>query len=87
MSLLFLNISFSVQDERGVLSTKTVDLCLMSLLISSIDSEALARIARDLSIVVVTYIRYPIARKFCPIETSLSTENLLKLRIFCRNSK
>ena len=55
-------------------STKTVDLCLMSFLLSSIDSEALARIAMDLSLVVVTYIRYPTARKFCPTKTSLSTK-------------
>ena len=62
--------------------TRTVDSCLMSLLLSSIDSEALARIARDLSIVVVTYIRYPIARKFCPTETSLSTKIPINKDIF-----
>ena len=31
---------------------------------------------------VVTYIRYPIASKFCPAETSLSTENSIKREIF-----
>jgi len=59
----------------------------MSLLLSSIDSKALARIAMGLSIVVTMYLSCPVAEIVCPTKTSLSTKKSYEYEIFYMNGE